>query len=111
MIIKEKDAIKKKKVGVSMTIYSADKANLVLQETTKGHEEEFYHTKSTFIYYIIEGKGSWFIEGKEYKVKKGDVITIEPKKKFYYKGKLKQLLITVPPYDPKYEHHVRYVKI
>jgi mannose-6-phosphate isomerase-like protein (cupin superfamily) len=111
MIIRKEDAIRKRKVGVLMHVYGGKKANIVLQETQRGHAEEFYHTKSTFMYYIIEGKGSWIIEGKKHAVKKGDLVIIEPNKRFYYKGKLKQLLITVPPYDPKYEHHVRDVKL
>ncbi len=111
MIIKEKDAIKSRKAGVSMRIYKGKVANLVFQQTKKGHAEEFYHTKSTFIYYIIQGRGTWFIEGKRHQVKKGDLVVIEPNKRFYYRGKLKQILVTVPPYNPKYEHHVRYIKL
>jgi mannose-6-phosphate isomerase-like protein (cupin superfamily) len=111
MIIHKADAKHIKKLGVDMHIYNAKCASVVLQETKRGHAEEFYHDKSTFLYYIIEGKGSWFINGKEYKVKTGDLIVIEPNNKIYYKGKLKQLLINVPAYEPEHEHHVRDIKI
>lgn len=49
-----------------MSIYNVKEefpeAAVVYQGTEKGHSEEFYHEKSAFIYYIIEGKGKWIIE-------------------------------------------------
>jgi mannose-6-phosphate isomerase-like protein (cupin superfamily) len=111
MIIRKKDAKDLNKLGVKMRIYNSEPASVVLQETKKGHAEEFYHDKCTFIYYIIEGEGSYFINSKEHKVKSGDLVIIKPGNKIYYKGNLKQLLINVPPYNAKYEHHVRDIKI
>jgi mannose-6-phosphate isomerase-like protein (cupin superfamily) len=108
MLAQSKEKVKK---GVLMRVYETKGAGIVYQETQKGHTEEFYHTKSRFIYYIIKGKGSWFINGKEQKVKAGDVVVIEPGNRIYYKGKLQQLLITVPPWEAKFERHVRTVTL
>jgi mannose-6-phosphate isomerase-like protein (cupin superfamily) len=108
MIVKPEEKFKR---GVLMRVYKTKQASIVYQETEKGHNEEFYHDKSTFTYYIISGKGSWFINGKEQKVKAGDVVVVEPGNRFYYKGKLKQILVTIPRFDAKYSHHVRDVKL
>ena len=111
MIYKKNKAIEIEKQGVKMRIYNnkeqcAD-ASVVYQETQKGHFEEFYHSKSNFIYYIIEGSGTWFIEDKPYVAEAGDVVIIPPNKRFYYKGCLKQICITSPSWEPEYEHHVK----
>lgn len=66
MIYKKDTAAVTEKHGVTMHIYtSADdcpQAAVAYQETATGHAEEFYHEKSAFIYYIIEGRGTWVIE-------------------------------------------------
>lgn len=99
------------KYGVKMRIYSTKsdcKAAAVLyQETETGHAEEFMHEKSNFIYYIIEGNGTWIIEDKEHEVKTGDVIIVPAGKRFWFKGKLRQVCITAPAWEEQYEHHIR----
>lgn len=111
MIFKKEDAIEFEKQGVKMRVYNSaeqcSQAAIVYQETDKGHFEEFYHSKSYFIFYIIQGAGTWFIEDEPQEVKAGDVIIIEPGKRFYYKGKLKQICITSPSWEAEFEHHVR----
>jgi mannose-6-phosphate isomerase-like protein (cupin superfamily) len=111
MIFKKEDAVEFEKSGVKMRVYNSKEqcpqAAVVYQETEKGHLEEFYHSKSHFVFYIIDGEGIWFIEDKPFNVKAGDVVIIEPGKRFYYKGRLKQVCITSPSWEPEYEHHVR----
>jgi mannose-6-phosphate isomerase-like protein (cupin superfamily) len=115
MIYKKENTIEFEKQGVKMRVYNTKEqcpeASVVYQETQKGHSEEFYHSKSNFIFYIIEGTGTWFIEGEPNKVKTGDVVIVPPNKRFYYKGKLKQICITAPSWEPEYEHHVRDIKL
>ena len=114
-IFKKQDAVEFEKQGVTMRVYNGkeycEQAAVVYQETTSGHAEEFYHSKSNFIFYIIEGSGTWYIEDEPYDVAAGDVIIVPPNKRFYYKGKLKQICITSPAWEPEYEHHVRDIKI
>jgi mannose-6-phosphate isomerase-like protein (cupin superfamily) len=111
MIIKKDQAIEFEKQGVKMRVYNTKdqcpEASIVYQETKKGHQEEFYHSKSNFIFYIIEGSGTWFIESKPYDVAAGDVLIIPPNNSFYYQGNLRQVCITVPSWEQEYEHHVR----
>jgi mannose-6-phosphate isomerase-like protein (cupin superfamily) len=114
MIYKKEQAIEFEKQGVKMRVYNTKEqcpqAAVVYQETDKGHFEEFYHSKSFFIFYIIEGSGTWYIEEQPQEVASGDVIIIPPGKKFYYKGNLKQVCITSPSWEPEFEHHVRDVE-
>ncbi len=81
--------------------------SFVLETVEEGHFEEFVHDKCTFTYLFLEGEGTFYLDGEAVKVKKGDVLTIEPGTRIYYKGNLKQILINTPAYDPKYERHIR----
>jgi mannose-6-phosphate isomerase-like protein (cupin superfamily) len=114
MIIKKDQAFFVEKQGVNMWIYNSKEqcpeAAVVYQETKKGHLEEFYHSKSAFLFYIIEGHGKWFIDGKEQSVETGDVVIIPQNIKFYYKGKFKQICVTAPAWEEEYEHHVRMIE-
>jgi len=115
MIYKKENATEFEKQGVKMRVYNNKEqcpdASIVYQETEKGHSEEFYHSKSNFIFYIIEGAGTWIIEDKLYDVNAGDVIIVPLNKRFYYKGKLKQICITAPSWEPEYEHHIRDIEL
>ena len=114
MIFKLKNAQRIEKHGVKMHIYNTQEecpqAAVVYQETEKGHMEEFYHEKSTFIYYILDGEGKWIVEDEEYEVKAKDVLIIPPGKRFYFKGKLKQICVTAPAWEETYEKHVKYIE-
>jgi mannose-6-phosphate isomerase-like protein (cupin superfamily) len=114
MIIKKANAFVTEKQGVKMWIYNGKEqcpeVAVAYQETKNGHLEEFYHSKSAFIFYIIEGKGKWFFDGKEQSVEAGDVVIVPQNTKFYYKGEFKQVCVTAPPWEQEYEHHVRMIE-
>jgi mannose-6-phosphate isomerase-like protein (cupin superfamily) len=114
MIIHKKDAFEIEKQGVKMRIYNSKDqcpaAAIVYQETLTGHHEEFFHSKSNFIFYILEGSGTWFFEDEPHEVAQGDVVIVPPNHKFYYKGALKQICITAPAWEAEYEHHVRNIE-
>ena len=115
IVFKRAQAFHTAKQGVAMWIYNGredcPQAAVAYQETDKGHAEEFYHEKSAFIFYIIEGMGTWIIEGEEYPVEATDVVIVPPGKRFYYKGNLKQVCITAPAWEAQYEHLVRDVEL
>ena len=115
MIYKKNTATVIEKHGVTMHIYSSaddcPQAAVAYQETATGHAEEFYHEKSAFIYYIIEGRGTWVIEDIEYPVEAGDVVIVPPRRRFYFTGTLKQICVTAPAWKESYEKHVRYVEL
>ncbi len=115
MIFTKENAVTIEKNGVKMRIYNnkeqCPQAAVVYQETEKGHSEEFLHKKSYFIFYIIEGKGTWFVEDEPREVKAGDVVIIPPNTRFYYKGKLKQVCVTSPAWEAEQEQHVRDIQL
>ena len=115
MIYKKENAVSIEKHGVKMRIYNGiddcAQAAVAYQETERGHGEEFFHEKSHFIYYIIEGTGTWIIEDSEFSVAAGDVVIVPPGKRFYFRGTLKQVCITAPAWEAGGERHVRYVDI
>jgi mannose-6-phosphate isomerase-like protein (cupin superfamily) len=114
MVYKKEKALQIEKHGVRMRIYNfkedCPQAAVAYQETDIGHREEFYHEKSAFIYYIIEGSGTWVIEDKEYPVSAQDVVIVPPGKRFYFRGALKQVCITAPAWEEAFERHVRFVE-
>ena len=115
MIYKREQAVSVSKQGVRMWVYNGKEdcpqAAVVYQETGQGHAEEFLHDKSAFVFYIIEGGGTWVIEDREFPVEATDVVIVPPGKRFYYKGNLKQVCITAPAWEAEYEHHVRDVDL
>ncbi len=64
------------------------------------------NTKCDLIYYIVDGKGEFFIEEEKYEAQKGDVIIV-PKGNFYdYKpigGVLKLFAVHTPAFDKNFE--------
>ena len=111
MIFKKENAPEFEKHGVRMRVYNTreqcPQAAVVYQETREGHFEEFSHSRSNFIFYIMEGKGTWIIEDIPHDVSAGDVVIIPPDTRFYYKGQLKQICITAPAWEPEFEKHIR----
>lgn len=56
--------------------------------------------KSDMFYFILEGRGIFNVEGKEYHVKKNCLIVV-PKNTIYFdKGKMKMLSFCSPRFDP-----------
>jgi mannose-6-phosphate isomerase-like protein (cupin superfamily) len=115
MICKKADALNIEKNGVKMRIYNSKdqcgQAAVVYQETEKGHSEEFLHKKSYFIFYIIEGSGTWYIEDKPSAVSAGDVVIVPPNTRFYYRGKLKQICVTSPAWEAEFEQHIKDIQL
>jgi len=55
--------------------------------------------ESDTAYYVLEGTGTFFIEEKEFKVKKGDLIFIPKNTKYKDTVGLKLLAISVPKFN------------
>jgi len=55
--------------------------------------------ESDTAYYVLEGSGKFYIENKEFEVKKGDLVFIPKNTKYKDSGKLKFLAISVPKFD------------
>lgn len=95
------------KVGIKGWVYlgkdNFPQTGICLVETNKGHETIIKSTKSAWLYFIIKGKGKFVINNKEFPSRKDDLILVSRDTPFYYRGKMKMLLITVPAWEEKYE--------
>ena len=80
----------------------SDKAKFAIIEVNGDHEK-VREKECTFFYLVLEGKGSFEIEGKTEKCRKGDLVAIPQKSVFKYSGKMKMLLVTVPWWYPEQE--------
>ncbi len=112
-LLKKEQTTQFQKNGVSFTGYENIDENMaiVIESVEKGHFEEFVHEKSKFIYLFLEGEGTFVLDDEKVSVKAGDMLIIEPGTRIYYFGCLKQILITTPAFDPKYEKHIRNIEL
>lgn len=106
-VLKEPQAVSFEKVGVQGKIFSVSdiisSAEFVLIDTENGHETMIRENVSDFIYYVLEGSGYFLINDTKEVCSQGDLVVIPSGKKFIYKGKLKMLLITTPPWQEEQE--------
>jgi mannose-6-phosphate isomerase-like protein (cupin superfamily) len=108
----EKEAKKFNKYGIDLTVYPTNisTANVVKVSVKEGHFQEFYDVESTFIYTIIEGNGTFYLNDEEVQAEKGDQIVIPPKTRIHYFGTMKMVLVTTPAFNPDNERHVRLIE-
>jgi len=115
VVFKPENAELIEKHGVRMRIFTTKEnsrnAAFMYQETETGHAEEFVHENSDFIYYILEGSGTWVVEDREFEVRAGDVVVVPAGNRFWFRGSLKQVCITAPAWEEKYERHIRYIEL
>lgn len=106
-----KDAQKIKKHGIDLVIYGENvpAANVCYVEVEEGHFQEFFDKKSHFIYYIIEGYGTFVLDDEKVEVKGTDLIVVPPKTRIHYFGKMKMVLTTAPEWKEENEQHIRFV--
>lgn len=112
MKIPEDAAAAKSKHGINLWAYNSGTKNaeLVYIEVEAGHFQEFYNKKSTLLYYVIDGSGTFFLNRKPIEVTKGDMVVIKPGTKCYYLGKMRLALVSTPAWDEKDEVHVRFIE-
>ena len=95
------------KVGIKGKIFPTDKltdkTEYFLVETENGHETEIIEHKCDFIYYILSGYGSFLINGQQEKCQPVDLVVIPMGCRFSYKGKLKMIATSTPPWFEEQE--------
>lgn len=86
-------SLETKEISISISIS--------MEESFKGHDK--YHTNvySRKIYYVIEGNGTFKVNGETILVKKDDVIEIPSNTEFVFAGKMRLLLIMSPAFRPQ----------
>lgn len=112
MILKEEEADHIQKHGIDLSVYPVDReeVGLVHVDVREGHFQEFYDTTSTFVYYVLEGEGTFFLNGEPQLARARDVIVIPPMTRIYYLGDMRMVLVTAPAWKPEHEVHVRYIE-
>ncbi len=64
---------------------------------------EHYHKNMSEIYFVLEGEGEILLNSKGYPVKPGSTVLISPGTRHKAKGKLKVIVVVIPPFDPRDE--------
>ena len=105
------EAVQISKHGVDLTIYTPPNpsATVARVQVERGHFQEFYNTRSTYVYYIVSGRGMFYVDGVPHSVEASDVITVVPRSTVYYLGSMEMVLTVAPAFDERDEHHVRFV--
>src|ERR1035438_1446132 len=107
-LTKSADIPKTDKFGIHLNILpNFDNCGIVLVETEIGHNQELYDNKSSFNYFVLEGEGTFFLDDEEVPIIKGDLLSVQPNVRIYYKGNLKMVLITSPAWRPENEVQTR----
>jgi len=106
-VIKEPKKPTFDKVGIKGKIFPikdlTDKIHYFLVTTEKGHTTTIIEHKCDFIYYILKGKGYFEINGKKENCSAGDLVVIPAGSAFTYKGKLKMIVTSTPPWKEDQE--------
>lgn len=100
------------KHGIDLTVYGegVPSANVVHVSVKRGHFQEFYDVVSTYIYYIVEGSGVFFLNDEQVTARATDLIVIPPTTRIHYFGTMEMVLTVTPAFDPANERHVRFVE-
>ncbi len=95
------------KVGIRGKTFQSkdltDKIEFSIIEIEAGHQTKIIQKECLFAYYILEGGGSFEIDGVEENCGAGDLVIIPAGKLFTYLGKMKMLLICAPWWFPEQE--------
>jgi mannose-6-phosphate isomerase-like protein (cupin superfamily) len=97
------------KYGIKLDVYPDihEQCGVVLVATEKGHNQEFYDRESTYTYIILQGSGTYYLNDEEVRVSQGDMLSIAPGTRIYYKGTMRMILITTPAWRGKNEVETR----
>jgi mannose-6-phosphate isomerase-like protein (cupin superfamily) len=100
------------KHGIDLTVYGegVPTANVVHVSVKEGHFQEFFNIKSTFMYYIVSGTGTFFLNDEPVEATATDLIVIPPKTRIHYFGSMEIVLTVTPAWNETDERHVRFVE-
>jgi chemotaxis methyl-accepting protein methylase len=76
-------------------------------DVKRGHDFFMISKKITRTYYVLEGNGSFIINGDTYEVNKGMIVEVPPQVEYCYSGKMKLLIFSTPRW---FRHNDRFTK-
>jgi len=95
------------KIGHKGKIFATEgtikSAQFVFLEVDNGIDVDLTQNECDYYYLILEGEGYFEVEGQKEICVAGDLVAIPKKNKFTYKGKMKLMLVSVPPWFPEQE--------
>lgn len=99
------------KHGIDLTVYDQQdpSATVVHVNVRRGHFQEFYNVRSSYIYYIIHGRGLFYLNGEAISAAATDLIVVPPGKRIYYFGTMEMILTVAPAFAVQDERHVRFI--
>jgi mannose-6-phosphate isomerase-like protein (cupin superfamily) len=99
------------KHGIDLTVYSQrdSSATVVHVNVERGHFQEFYNVRSSYIYYIAGGRGVFYLNGEAVVVGATDLIVAPPGTRIYYFGTMEMILTVAPAFAEQDERHVRFI--
>ncbi|MEV0266887.1 hypothetical protein AB0I49_36860 [Streptomyces sp. NPDC050617] len=99
------------KHGVNLTVYGQVDPLVTVAHVSvsEGHFQEFYNSESSYIYYVISGCGTFYLNDDAVSVKARDLVVVPPMTRVYYLGALEMLLTVSPAFDEAKEQHVRFL--
>jgi mannose-6-phosphate isomerase-like protein (cupin superfamily) len=99
------------KHGIDLTLYAQKDPSVTVAQVhvDRGHFQEFYNVRSSFVYYVIEGRGVFYLDGEAISVLATDLVVVQPHTRIYYFGSMTMLLIVTPAFAEEDERHVRFV--
>lgn len=65
--------------------------------------QEHYHKGMCEVYFVLEGEGEMLLNGESHAVKPGSVVLINAGTRHRAVGKLKVIVVAIPPFDPQDE--------
>lgn len=86
-----------------------EEADILRLSTDKGHLQEYSNEECTFFFYVIEGEGTFYLDGQPEVVESEDLVVAPPETRIFYLGDMELLLVSSPPWSPDQEKHHRYV--
>ncbi|WP_020122443.1 cupin domain-containing protein [Streptomyces canus] len=100
-----------RKHGIDLTVYRQNDpaATVVHVHVERGHFQEFYNVRSSYIYYIVDGQGTFYLDGEAVEVGATDLISVPPGIRIYYLGRMEMVLTVAPAFDERDERHVRFI--
>src|SRR4030043_1564143 len=110
-VIKEPKDFSFQKAGIKGKIFPigdlTKKTEYFLVETAKAHETVIIEHTCDFIYYILKGHGHFIIKGKKEPCEAGDLVIVPAGNTFIYKGNLKMIATSTPPWREEQEETLK----
>ncbi|WP_278256788.1 cupin domain-containing protein [Nocardioides convexus] len=78
-------------------------------DVARGHFQEFRNVASSYLYAVVDGRGTFVLDDERVEVGPGDLVVAPPGTRIHYFGTMRLVLTVTPAFDESDEEHVRFV--